>query len=117
METPTRMATHPVSATTRRLLEGPIAPTLLRLAAPNVVMLVAQVAISVLEAYFVGWLVADALAGVSVTFPLVMLMQTMSAGGIVCVVASPVARALGAGRGAGGRTVVGHGPTLSTPLA
>ena len=41
---------------TRRLLDGPIAPTLLRLAAPNVVMLVAQVAISILEAYFVGWL-------------------------------------------------------------
>jgi len=39
---------------TRRLLEGPIAPTLLALAAPNVVMLVAQVAITVLEAYFVG---------------------------------------------------------------
>src|SRR6516225_4245368 len=67
---------------TRRLLEGPIAPTLLRLAAPNVVMLVAQVAISILEAYYVGWLGADALAGVSVTFPLVMLMQTMSAGGM-----------------------------------
>src|SRR5216684_71726 len=45
---------------TRRLLEGPIAPTLLALAAPNVVMLVAQVAITVLEAYFVGWLGADA---------------------------------------------------------
>src|ERR1700716_1507851 len=66
---------------TRRLLEGPIAPTLLRLAAPNVVMLLAQVSISILEAYYVGWLGADALAGVSVTFPLVMLMQTMSAGG------------------------------------
>src|SRR5438094_3412840 len=83
---------------TRRLLDGPIAPTLLRLAAPNVIMLVAQVAISVLEAYYVGWLGADALAGVSVTFPLVMLMQTMSAGGMGGGVASAVARALGAGR-------------------
>src|SRR5439155_850301 len=54
------MDSRPVAATTRRLLEGPIALTLLRLAAPNVVMLVAQVAISVLEAYFVGWLGADA---------------------------------------------------------
>jgi len=78
---------------TRRLLEGPIAPTLLALAAPNVVVLVAQVAISVLEAYFVGWLGADALAGVSVTFPLVMLMQTMSAGGMGGGVAAAVARA------------------------
>src|SRR5207244_1126436 len=76
-----KIASH-MDPATRRLLDGPIAPTLLRLAAPNVVMLVAQVAISILEAYFVGWLGADALAGVSVTFPLVMLMQTMSAGGM-----------------------------------
>src|SRR2546429_545171 len=67
------------------------------MAAPNVVMLAAQVAINVLEAYFVGWLGADALAGVSVTFPLLMLMQTMSAGGMGGGVASAVARALGAG--------------------
>src|SRR5438132_325891 len=67
---------------TRRLLEGPIAATLLRLAAPGVIMLVAQVAINVLEAYFVGRLGPDALAGISVTFPLVMLMQTISAGGM-----------------------------------
>src|SRR5438105_1524422 len=92
-----KIASH-MDPATRRLLDGPIAPTLLRLAAPNVVMLVAQVAISILEAYYVGWLGADALAGVSVTFPLVMLMQTMSAGGMGGGVASAVARALGAGR-------------------
>src|ERR1700741_1995716 len=97
MATPTTIDARAAAATTRRLLDGPIAPTLLRLAAPNVVMLVAQVAISVLEAYFVGWLGADALAGVSVTFPLVMLMQTMSGGGMGGGVASAVARALGAG--------------------
>src|SRR5437660_406438 len=62
---------------TRRLLEGPIAATLLRLAAPGVIMLVAQVAINVLEAYFVGRLGPDALAGISVTFPLVMLMPAL----------------------------------------
>src|SRR5256885_17167697 len=93
---------------TRRLLDGPIAPTLLRLAAPNVIMLVAQVAISVLEAYYVGWLGADALAGVSVTFPLVMLMQTMSAGGMGGGVASAVARALGAGPPVGARRLGPH---------
>src|SRR5512132_3044486 len=87
-----------MDATTRRLLDGPIAPTLLALAVPNVVMLVAQVAINVLEGYFVGWLGTDALAGVSVTFPLIMLMQTMSAGGMGGGVASAVARALGGGR-------------------
>jgi putative MATE family efflux protein len=102
---------------TRRLLEGPIAPTLLALAAPNVVMLVAQVAISVLEAYFVGWLGADALAGVSVTFPLVMLMQTMSAGGMGGGVASAIARALGAGRTAEASRLVGHAIVIALAMA
>ena len=102
---------------TRRLLEGPIAPTLLALAAPNVVMLVAQVAISVLEAYFVGWLGADALAGVSVTFPLVMLMQTMSAGGMGGGVAAAVARALGAGRGAEASRLVAHAIVIALSMA
>ena len=102
---------------TRRLLEGPIAPTLLALAAPNVVMLVAQVAISVLEAYFVGWLGAEALAGVSVTFPLVMLMQTMSAGGMGGGVASAVARALGAGRGPQASRLVAHAIVIALAMA
>ncbi len=102
---------------TRRLLEGPIAPTLLALAAPNVVMLVAQVAITVLEAYFVGWLGADALAGVSVTFPLFMLMQTMSAGGMGGGVAAAVARALGAGRGADASRLVTHAIVIALALA
>src|SRR2546426_10420565 len=106
-----------MDATTRRLLEGPIAPTLLALAAPNVVMLVAQVAISVLEAYFVGWLGTDALAGVSVTFPLVMLMQTMSAGGMGGGVASAIARALGAGRAAGASPPGAPPRVLAPPLA
>jgi putative MATE family efflux protein len=110
--TPKRM-----DARTRRLLEGPIAPTLLALAAPNIVMLVAQVAISVLEAYFVGWLGADALAGVSVTFPLVMLMQTMSAGGMGGGVASAIARALGAGRAAEASRLVGHAIVIALTMA
>jgi len=106
-----------MDATTRRLLEGPIAPTLLALALPNVVMLLAQVAINVLEAYFVGWLGTDALAGVSVTFPLVMLMQTMSAGGMGGGVASAVARALGAGRREEADALVAHAIVIALALA
>lgn len=102
---------------TRRLLEGPIAPTLLALAAPNIVVLVAQVAISLLEAYFVGWLGADALAGVAVTFPLVMLMQTMSAGGMGGGVASAIARALGAGRAVDASRLVGHAIVIALAMA
>src|SRR5947209_2308436 len=87
-----------LSPRTRLLLEAAIPQTLLRLAAPNVIVIAAQAAMNVLEAVFVGWLGRDALAGVALVFPLIMLMQTMSAGGMGGGVASAVARALGAGR-------------------
>jgi putative MATE family efflux protein len=87
-----------VTDRTRLLLEAPITPTLLRLAVPNVVVMVAQAVVSTCEMYFVGWLGPEALAGVSLVFPLIMLMQTMSGGGMGGGVASAVARALGAKR-------------------
>lgn len=89
---------HPLAARTRHLVGAPITPTLLRLAVPNVIVMMAQAAGSTCEVYFVGWLGVEALAGVSLVFPLIMLMQTMSAGGMGGGVASAVARALGAGR-------------------
>jgi putative MATE family efflux protein len=83
---------------TRALLEAPIAPTLLRLAAPNMLVLVAQAAAGLIETYFIGKLGTDALAGVALVFPVVMLMQMMSAGAMGGGIASSIARALGAGR-------------------
>jgi hypothetical protein len=86
----------PIATRTRHLLEAPITPTLLRLAMPNVVVMMAQAAVSTCEVYFVGWLGPEALAGVSLVFPLIMLMQTMSAGGmgggVACASANPALR-------------------------
>src|SRR5260221_13196883 len=82
----------------RRLLEGPVLPTLLRLAAPTVALMLLQGVVAAGEAAFVGRLGSDALAGASLSFPLVMLMTTLSAGAYGGGVASGVARALGAGR-------------------
>ena len=81
---------------------------MLRLAAPNVLVMLLQAAVSTLDAVFVGWLGAEALAGVSLVFPIVMLMQTMSAGGMGGGVASAVARALGAGRRGDADALVAH---------
>lgn len=106
-----------MAARTRLLLEGSVAPTLLRLAAPNVLVMVLQAAISTLDGIFVGWLGADALAGVSVVFPLVMLMSTMSAGGMGGGVASAVARALGAGRRDEATALVGHAVIIALVMA
>ncbi|HEY7038020.1 MAG TPA: MATE family efflux transporter [Methylomirabilota bacterium] len=105
-----------LSPRTRLLLEGPVAPTLLRLAAPNVLVMVLQAAVSTLDAVFVGWLGSDALAGVSLVFPLVMLMQTMSAGGMGGGVASAVARALGGGRRAHADALVVHAIVIALAM-
>jgi putative MATE family efflux protein len=97
-ERPLAAPPKPATALTQQLLHGPIVPTLLRLAAPNIVVIAVQAVVNAAEAMFVGWLGAEALAGVALVFPLIMLMQTMSAGGMGGGVASAVARAVGAGR-------------------
>jgi len=106
-----------LSAPTRRLLDGPVASTLLRLAAPNVLVMMLQAAVGTLDAVFVGWLGSEALAGVSLVFPLVMLMQTMSAGGMGGGVASAIARALGAGRRADAHALVAHALLIALAMA
>src|SRR5215831_2982647 len=83
-------------ATRAALVTGPILPTLLRLALPTMVVLVAQTAVNVAEAYYVGFLGTDALAGAALVFPIFMLMTMMSNGGLGSGVASAVARAVGA---------------------
>src|SRR6266542_3918706 len=65
---------------TRLLVEGSIVGTLLRLAAPNVLVMFAQAAVGLIETYFIAKLGTDALAGVTLVFPVLMLMQMMSAG-------------------------------------
>jgi putative MATE family efflux protein len=110
-------ASAALSPRTRLLLEGPVARTLLRLAAPNVLVMVLQAMVSTLDGVFVGWLGTDALAGVSLVFPLVMLMQTMSAGGMGGGVASAVARAIGGGRRADADALVVHAIVIALAMA
>ena len=98
------------------MLRGPIAATLLRFAAPTVLVVTIQALVSIMETYFVGILGTDALAGVALVFPVMMLMQMMSAGGIGGGVASAVARALGAGRRADADSLTLHSLLISIAL-
>ena len=86
---------------------------MLRLALPTIVVLVVQTMVGVAETYFVSFLGTDALAGVALAFPVVMLMQMMSNGGIGGGVSSAVARALGANRGADADALVWHAIILA----
>ena len=100
----------------RRLLEGPVLATLLRLAAPTIALMLLQAVIAAAEVAFVGRLGSHALAGVSLSFPLVMLMTTLSAGAYGGGVASGVARALGAGRSEDAARLAGTALGMSTLL-
>jgi putative MATE family efflux protein len=101
---------------TRVLLEAPIASTLLRLAMPNVLIMLAQAATGLVETYFIGKLGTDALAGMALVFPVVMLMQMMSAGAMGGGIASSIARALGGGRRADANALVMHALLIALGL-
>src|SRR5689334_18771885 len=80
------------------LLTAPVLPTLLGLGLPTMTVLIAQTAVNIAEAWYVGFLGTEALAGAALVFPIFMLMTMMSNGGLGSGVASSVARAIGAGR-------------------
>ncbi|HEY4140852.1 MAG TPA: MATE family efflux transporter [Pseudolabrys sp.] len=82
---------------TKMLLEAPVTRTIVRLALPNVAVMVVQASIGLIETYFVAKLGLDALAGMALVFPLFMLLQMVSAGAMGGGILSAVARALGAG--------------------
>src|SRR4051812_27965397 len=95
------------------LLRGPIAPRLIRLAWPILVVLAVQTLVGVAETYFVGFLGTDAIAGVALVFPLLMLMTMMSNGGIGGGVSSAIARARGAGRQHDADALVWHSVVIA----
>lgn len=101
---------------TTLLLEAPIVRTLLRMAAPNVLVMLAQASTGLVETYFIGKLGTDALAGVALVFPGVMLMQMMSAGAMGGGISSAIARALGAGRRDDADALVWHALVISAAL-
>jgi putative MATE family efflux protein len=105
------------SARTQRVLDGPILPTLLRLALPNIVLVVVQALSSAVDAFYVGRLGPAVLAGVALVFPVWMLMITTSAGAFGGGISSSVARALGAGRRDEANALVSHSLVLSSALA
>jgi putative MATE family efflux protein len=95
------------------VLVGPILPAMLRLALPTIAVLVVQTGVGVAETYFVSGLGTAALAGVTLAFPMLMLMQMMSNGGIGGGVSSAIARALGADRRADADALLWHALVLA----
>lgn len=98
------------------LLQGPILPTLLRLATPNVFAMAASTAVGIAETIYVGLLGKTALAAMALVFPLVMLMQMFSAGAMGGGVASAISRALGARQPERAQALAVHAFVIGTAL-
>jgi putative MATE family efflux protein len=113
---PAQPAAQPLNPRTRALLQGPIIPTLFRLAWPNVLIMFAQAATGLIETFWVGMLGTDALAGMALVFPGVMLMQMFSAGAMGGGISSAIARALGAGRRDEADALVRHALAINLAL-
>jgi len=92
---PSRARSPELDPRTEMLLKQPIAPTIVRLAIPNAVVMLVQILIGLLEVYFVSQTGVDALAGVAPVFPLVSLVVAIAQGAIGGGIVTSVARALG----------------------
>jgi putative MATE family efflux protein len=79
------------------LVRAPILATLLRLALPNLAAMLVTALVAIAETAYVGILGTTPLAAIALVFPMVMLMQMLSAGAMGGGVSSAISRALGAG--------------------
>ncbi|RYE33503.1 MAG: MATE family efflux transporter [Hyphomicrobiales bacterium] len=98
------------------MLEAPVLPLLARLAWPNVLIMLAQASTGLIETWWIAKLGTDALAGMALVFPAVMLMTTISAGALGGGISSAVARALGADRREDADALVLHAIAINLVL-
>ena len=106
-----------MSARAERLLSAPIVPTLARLSAPGVLLVLFQSMVSVGDTYFVGRLGTEPLAALALVFPLIMLLQMTSAGAMGGGVSSAIARALGSANAPLARKLVVHALVIAVAMA
>ena len=117
-DTAMKPATPAVAARTRLLLEGPIVPTMLRIATPNLAVNVILIAVTAsVDAHFVGHLGLEALAGLALVFPFLMLMQQMANMAMGGAIAAAIARSLGAGRTHEARALACHALAIAAGAA
>ncbi len=117
--------TAEVSAQPRRSPTGPDPHALLQLppwraivqlAAPTTLVMVIAATSSVLYTFYVSRLGTEAIAAVSLVFPISLLAITAMAGGIGSGASSAIARALGAGQRSNAARVAEHAMVLSVGL-
>ena len=103
--------------TANTILDAPIPATLARLAIPNVSATFVMFATSAVEVWFVGQLGTLALAGLAIVFPMLMLVQMVSAGAMGGTVAGAVAQYLGRRDYQGAQALTAHAVILGLLMA
>jgi putative MATE family efflux protein len=98
------------------LLTTPILPTLLRLAAPNMLAMVMTVLVGIAETFSAGMLGIAPLAAMALVFPFAMLTNMLSAGAMGGGVSSSLARALGAQDAVRAQAVVLHAMVIGAGM-
>ena len=96
-DTAATVAVIPPARPENALLSAPILPTLLRLTLPNLAAMLVTALVAICETVYVGILGTTPLAAIALVFPMIMLMQMLSAGAMGGGVSSAISRALGAG--------------------
>ena len=99
------------------MLAGPIVPTILALAAPNVLNVAMQSLVSISDSWFVAQLGIVDLAALALVFPTQMALGQMSAGAMGGGVSSSVARALGKGDRAAAEAATAHALVIALGMA
>jgi putative MATE family efflux protein len=99
-----------------RLLAMPPLAAVIRLALPTTLVMAVAAVSNVVYTYFVSRLGVEAIAAVSLVFPVSLLAITAMAGGVGAGAASAVARALGAGRRAEAAVLAGQALALSVAI-
>ncbi|WP_395712431.1 MATE family efflux transporter [Reyranella sp.] len=99
------------------MLAGPIVPTILTLAAPNVLNVAMQSLVSISDSWFVSQLGIIDLAALALVFPTQMALGQMSAGAMGGGVSSSVARALGSGNRAAAEAAAAHALVIALGMA
>jgi Na+-driven multidrug efflux pump len=99
------------------MLAGPIVPTILALAAPNVLNVAMMSLVSISDSWFVSQLGIIDLAALALVFPTQMALGQMSAGAMGGGISSSVARALGSGDRAAAEAAATHALVIALGMA
>src|SRR5258708_6054398 len=99
------------------MLAGPIVPTILALAAPNVLNVAMQSLVSISDSWFVSQLGIIDLAALALVFPTQMALGQMSAGAMGGGISSSVARSLGSGDRAAAEAAAAHALVIALGMA